>query len=52
MGLGESKDFNKEFKLFPVEERMLLEQNFEKLAGNKSKKTDKKLIEVINVTVL
>lgn len=47
MGLGESKDaHNKELnKLFPTEERLILEQNFEKLSKG-SKKVDRNTLEV------
>jgi hypothetical protein len=45
MGLGESKD-NKELKLFPEEERLQLEKNFEKLSKGNKNKVDRQTLEV------
>ena len=47
MGMSESKDLSKEMKLFPPEERTLLEENFQKLCGGiKKDKIEKKIVEV------
>jgi len=45
MGLGESKD-NKELKVFPEEERLQLEKNFEKLSKGNKNKVDRQTLEV------
>ncbi len=45
--MSESKDLSKEMKLFPPEERTLLEENFQKLCGGiKKDKIEKKIVEV------
>ncbi len=49
MGLGESKGLNEELELFPIEERILLRDNFLKLSGG-NKKTDRQSVEVCVLT--
>ena len=46
MGLGESKDHNKELKLFPEEERNQLERNFERLSKGSKTKVDRQTLQV------
>lgn len=46
MGLGESKDHNKELKLFPEEERNQLERNFERLSKGSKTKVDRQTLQI------
>lgn len=46
MGLGESKDQKTKLKLFPEEERIQLENNFEKLSKGCKNKVDRQTLEV------
>ena len=48
MGSTESKNLSKDLKLFPPEERILLEQNFENFPGSTNKKAERKGVEVSN----
>lgn len=45
MGIGESKDLNEELRLFSVEEKAMLQENFTKLSKN-SNKVDRHSFEV------
>lgn len=45
MGLGESKELNKELQQFPLEEREILRDNFQKLSSG-NKKVDRPTVEV------
>ena len=45
MGAGESKDFNRELKVFPEEQQQVLTESFRKLA-NAKKTVDRKSLEV------
>lgn len=45
MGAGDSKDFNKEMRVFPPEEREILSANFDKMSLGKNK-VDRSAVEV------
>ena len=47
MGLGESKEFNKEFDLFSIEEKTILKDVFTKLSQGNNLKTNRQSLEVL-----